>query len=180
MCWQLWCIKLSAFHSHLSINTSYEEFISFEVFFLLVHFQINQLNDSHAQLMVHWLGEGTNVMLCLAREPPPGPTEEVKTTAVPSSVYISYNNGDTFDDKTYMFQLRDADNKTVNSTLDQFSTNPTYNSVSSRAIRTLNCINLDQFKKDVEIYIQVHSVSKRYSRKRREGEYKKKSVLKLS
>lgn len=104
---------------------------------------MNQLNDTHAQLMVHWLGEGTNVMLCLAREPPPGPTEEVKTTAVPSSVYISYNNGDTFDDKSYMFQLNDANNKTVNSTLDQFSTHPVYNTVSSRANHTLKCIHSD-------------------------------------
>lgn len=95
---------------------------------------MNQLNDSHAQLMVHWLGEGTNVMLCLAREPPPGPTEEVKSVAIPSSVYISYNNGDTFDDKTYMFELNDTNGKTIKSTLDQFTTHPIYNTVSSSAI----------------------------------------------
>lgn len=134
---------------------------------MLFHFQINQLNDSHSQLMVHWLGEGTNVMLCLAREPPPGPMEEVKTTAIPSSVYISYNNGDTFDDKTYMFQLLDADNKTVNSTLDQFSTNPTYNTVSSRAIHILECINFDQFKKDFAIYLYIHIYCKLHSSSKR-------------
>lgn len=101
------------------------------VVYLYTFIKINQLNDSHAQLMVHWLGEGTNVMLCLAREPPPGPTEDAKTTAIPSSVYISYNNGDTFDDKTYLFQLVDPKtNETINSTLDQFSTHPTYNTVS--------------------------------------------------
>lgn len=99
--------------------------------FLFILIKINQLNDSHAQLMVHWLGEGTNVMLCLAREPPPGPNEDVKTAAIPSSVYISYNNGDTFDDKTYMFQINDTETgKLINSTLDQFSTHPTYNTVS--------------------------------------------------
>lgn len=95
--------------------------------------------------MVHWLGEGTNVMLCLAREPPPGPTEDSKTTAIPSSVYISYNNGDTFDDKTYLFQLVDSKtNETINSTLDQFSTHPTYNTVS--VIHFFNRINFSQFK----------------------------------
>lgn len=94
--------------------------------------KINELNDSHAQLMVHWLGEGTNVMLCLAREPPPGPNEDVKNAPIiPSSVYISYNNGDTFDDKTYLFQINDtATGKLINSSLDQFSTHPTYNTVS--------------------------------------------------
>lgn len=82
--------------------------------------------------MVHWLGAGTNVMLCLAREPPPGPHEDAKTLpTVPSSVYISYNNGNTFDDKTYLFQINDTTTgKLINSTLDQFSTHTTYNTVS--------------------------------------------------
>lgn len=83
--------------------------------------------------MVHWLGEGTNVMLCLAREPPPGPTDETKTSSAPSSVYISYDNGDTFDDKTYMFQINNTDGKLVNSSVDQFTTHSIYNTVSSRA-----------------------------------------------
>lgn len=78
--------------------------------------------------MVHWLGEGTNVMLCLAREPPPGPQEEQKTPVVPSSVYISYDNGNTFQDKTTMFQI-DVNNTTINSTLDQFITHPEFNTV---------------------------------------------------
>lgn len=81
--------------------------------------------------MVHWLGEGTNVMLCLAREPPPLPTEDVKPTNNPSAVYISYNNGNTFEDKTYLFQINDTKSgKMINSSLDQFSTHPTYNTVS--------------------------------------------------
>lgn len=111
-------------------------FLSFPficLFFLFISFiKINELNDSHAQLMVHWLGEGTNVMLCLAREPPPGPNEDVKTApTIPSSVYISYNNGNTFDDKTYLFQINDTTTgKLINSSLDQFSTHPTYNTVS--------------------------------------------------
>ena len=48
--------------------------------------QHNSLNDSHAQLMVHWLGEGTNVMICLARDPPLGPNDDPNvTTTTPST-----------------------------------------------------------------------------------------------
>lgn len=103
----------------------------FDYFIYFTFIKINQLNDSHAQLMVHWLGEGTNVMLCLAREPPPSPSEDVKSSNNPSAVYISYNNGDTFEDKTYLFQINDTKTgKMFNSSLDQFSTHPTYNTVS--------------------------------------------------
>lgn len=103
--------------------------------FSLDKFQMNRLNDSHAQLMVHWLGEGTNVMLCLAREPPPSYLDDPKSTNVPpSSVYISYDNGDTFYDKTLMFTVNvTTANGSVtvekNSTLDQFITHPNYNTV---------------------------------------------------
>lgn len=97
---------------------------------MLLFLQINHLNDPHAQLMVHWLGEGTNVMLCLAREPPPGPSEEHPENVQPSSVYISYDNGDTFVDRTQLFQL-EINNSTKNSSLDQFITHPNYNTVST-------------------------------------------------
>lgn len=97
---------------------------------IFLQFQVNRLNDTHAQLMVHWLGEGTNVMLCLAREPPPSPLDNVKTSKMePSSVYISYNNGDTFEDKTFLFNIT-INNTTKNSSIDQFVTNPKYNTVS--------------------------------------------------
>lgn len=104
--------------------------------------------------MVHWLGEGTDVMLCLAREPPPGPTEDVKSNTIPSSVYISYDNGNTFEDKTYLFQINDTENKLVNSSVDQFTTHPTYNTVSSRAIYIFKCINLVQFNERVELIFE--------------------------
>lgn len=113
------------------MGTVLNELTGFDYFICFSFIKINQLNDSHAQLMVHWLGEGTNVMLCLAREPPPAPSEEVKPTNNPSAVYISYNNGDTFEDKTYLFQLNDTTTgKMFNSSLDQFTTHPTYNTVS--------------------------------------------------
>lgn len=90
---------------------------------------MNYLNDSHAQLMVHWLGDGTNVMICLAREPPVGPMDETPATSKPSSVYISYDYGDTFEDKTLLFRVL-INGTEMNSTLDQFVTNQNYNTVS--------------------------------------------------
>lgn len=86
--------------------------------------------------MVHWLGDGTNVMICLAREPPLGPLDDVPASAKPSAVYISYDYGDTFVDKTLLFTVpvdrKDVNGKQMNSTLDQFVTNPSFNTVSQR------------------------------------------------
>lgn len=79
--------------------------------------------------MVHWLGEDTNVMLCLAREPPPGPQDDRSQKVQPSSVYISFDNGDTFKDRTTLFQVS-VNGTLTNSTLDQFITHPTFNTVS--------------------------------------------------
>lgn len=79
--------------------------------------------------MVHWLGEGTDVMLCLARQPPPEPSEKPGTPN-PSAVYISYDNGNTFQDKTHLFKVINSTGAEINSTLDEFTTHPTYNTVS--------------------------------------------------
>lgn len=97
---------------------------------VLISLQVNALNDSHAQLMVHWLGEGTDVMICLAREPPLGPMEDAKMaeTPSPSAVFISYDYGDTFQDKTDMFKVS-VNGSEENSTLDQFITHPKFNTV---------------------------------------------------
>lgn len=92
---------------------------------------MNPLQDSHAQLMVHWLGEGTDVMICLARETPLTPAEEstMKSyTPVSSSIYISYDYGDTFIDKSAMFPV-ELNGTIVNSTVDQFMTHPKFHTV---------------------------------------------------
>lgn len=78
--------------------------------------------------MVHWLGDGTNVMLSLARNSPSEQSKNERPDIISPRVYISYDNGNTFEDKTYLFQI----NNTHNSSLDQFTTHPTYNTVSSR------------------------------------------------
>jgi hypothetical protein len=60
---------------------------------LFFFFQHNALNDSHAQLMVHWLGEGTDVMICLARDPPLGPNDDPNSTlTTPSTSEYSVNS----------------------------------------------------------------------------------------
>lgn len=83
--------------------------------------------------MVHWLGDGTNVMICLAREPPLGPLENAKIAPkpAPSAVFISTDYGDTFTDRTNSFQVL-VNGTEINSTLDQFMTHPKYNTVSKK------------------------------------------------
>lgn len=99
--------------------------------------------------MVHWLGEGSDVMICLARDPPLGPNDDPNTTiTAPStsefissfhrelllkisfvvSVFISYDYGDTFQDKTPSFQLNKS-NTIIHSTVDLFVTHPKFNTV---------------------------------------------------
>lgn len=122
----------------------------FEVEVRFLFLQRNALNDSHAQLMVHWLGEGSDVMICLARDPPLGPNDDPNTTiTAPSTskyscssscptlwskifmfaVFISYDYGDTFTDKTENFRLNKS-NTIINSTVDLFVTHPKFNTVS--------------------------------------------------
>lgn len=97
--------------------------------------------------MVHWLGEGSDVMICLARDPPLGPNDDPNTTiTAPSTselqgwlrisitlrlptVFISYDYGDTFQDKTEQFRLNKS-NTMINSTVDLFITHPKFNTVS--------------------------------------------------
>jgi hypothetical protein len=81
--------------------------------------------------MVHWLGENTDVMICLAREPPLGPSEDAKSLPPPnpSSVFISQDYGDTFEDKTELFNLN-VSGQIINSTVDKFMTHPKFNTVS--------------------------------------------------
>lgn len=70
--------------------------------------------------MVHWVGENTDVIICLARDPNhrlPG------TKTDPSAVYISYNYGDSYDNKTDSFKIND----TAYATVDKFYNHPKYN-----------------------------------------------------
>ena len=71
--------------------------------FLVYLFQINHLNDTHKQLMVHWVGENSKVVICLARDPSFGLLDLQPIN--PSAVYISYDDGDNYVNKTDFFKL---------------------------------------------------------------------------
>lgn len=72
--------------------------------------------------MVHWVGEGSNVIICLARDP----TTKNKLPTNSSAVFISYDYGDSFDNKTQMFLLGTNESEGY-ATLDKFYNHPKYN-----------------------------------------------------
>lgn len=79
------------------------------------------LNDSHQQLMVHWVGEGSNVIICLARDSSP----RNKGQILPSALFISYDYGMNFTNKTESFRLGDdADSGYAH--VDKFFNHPKY------------------------------------------------------
>ncbi|XP_055516540.1 sortilin-related receptor isoform X2 [Leucoraja erinacea] len=66
--------------------------------------QVN-LNDSHGQLVVHWAGEKSRVIVALARDNP------FLDGLLTSSVYISYNYGNSFERIDKKFKLEDETKK---------------------------------------------------------------------
>lgn len=82
--------------------------------------QVNKMNDSHQQLIVHWVGEeaniNTNVIICLARNP------KESSRNVPSAVYYSYDYGETYVNKTQYFKI----NATSYALLDKYYIHPRY------------------------------------------------------
>ncbi|KAL4715818.1 hypothetical protein ACJJTC_006397 [Scirpophaga incertulas] len=79
------------------------------------------LNDSHQQLMVHWVGEGSNVIICLARDSSP----RTKGAISPSALFISYDYGKNFTNKTESFRLGDSPDSGY-AQLDKFFNHPKY------------------------------------------------------
>ncbi|XP_037293354.1 sortilin-related receptor isoform X2 [Manduca sexta] len=80
-----------------------------------------QLKDSHQQLMVHWVGEGSNVIICLARDSSP----RNKGGLSPSALFISYDYGKNFTNKTESFRLGSEPDSGY-AQLDKFFNHPKY------------------------------------------------------
>lgn len=89
----------------------------------IVAFQMTQLNDSHHLILVHWIGERNDVIVCLTKN---GKRHTTMGRLLPSAVYISYDYGDTFENKTESFALDDK--KKSYARLDQFVSHPKYTS----------------------------------------------------
>jgi hypothetical protein len=78
--------------------------------------------------MVHWAGEGSDVILCLARDSP----RFAIASSLPSAVYISYDYGNTFENKTDDFKL-DGEGFPY-ALLEKFFIHPKYNSHVSKYV----------------------------------------------
>ncbi|XP_048838564.1 LOW QUALITY PROTEIN: sortilin-related receptor [Brienomyrus brachyistius] len=68
---------------------------------LKVYGKVN-LNDSHNQMVVHWAGERSNVIVALARDSAGASGPKM------SAVYVSYDYGTTFSHISDQFQLSDS------------------------------------------------------------------------
>jgi hypothetical protein len=82
--------------------------------------EVYALNDTRQQLMVHWAGENSRVIICLAKDrvissTPDGGAKFLR----PSTVYISYDFGSTYKNKTDHFKLDDSQNSSY-ANLDKF------------------------------------------------------------
>lgn len=75
--------------------------------------------------MVHWVGEGSNIIICLARDSLPMGNGRNKLTQLtqPSAVYISYDYGETFQNKTSHFKISDEPNADY-AIIDKFHNHP--------------------------------------------------------
>ena len=86
------------------LNLFYRQFFFLFVcwFFFNVYFDLLltqfSLNDTRFMLTVHWAGEGSDVVVCLSRNP-------AQNADTSSSVYVSYDYGRTFIKKDHMFVL---------------------------------------------------------------------------
>ncbi|CAB3366798.1 Hypothetical predicted protein [Cloeon dipterum] len=70
--------------------------------------EVVHLNDTRQQLMVHWAGDNSNLVVCLAKDVTLvfGQTKSLR----PSTVYISYDYGSTFKNRTEFFRLNNSQN----------------------------------------------------------------------
>lgn len=79
--------------------------------------------------MVHWVGEGSDIIICLARD---AINNQINVEMNPSAVFISYNYGETYENKNEFFKKPDG----TNSTVEKFYNHPKYNTHVSNLINT--------------------------------------------
>jgi hypothetical protein len=75
------------------------------------------INDSHYQMVIHWEGEDSKVIVALTRDISPG---NLST----SQVYISYDYGASFTSATEKLKLNNA----TDSLIHMYYNSPAYNS----------------------------------------------------
>lgn len=83
--------------------------------------------------MVHWVGEKSNVIICLARDSTPVlRVQDMRFTRKinPSTVYISYDYGDTFENKNEHFKITDGPEPEY-AQIDKFYNHPKFNTYVS-------------------------------------------------
>ncbi|KAF7992430.1 hypothetical protein HCN44_001755 [Aphidius gifuensis] len=119
--------------------------------------KVNVLNDSHQQLMVHWVGEKSSVIICLARDSASNSRIVSSGTTQPSAVYISYDYGDTFENKTESFKF-ESDSKIQYATLDKFYNHPKFNSyvVFADSANSIIFITNDNGKNIITVPLPFH------------------------
>ncbi|XP_063978327.1 sortilin-related receptor-like [Diachasmimorpha longicaudata] len=124
--------------------------------------KVNVLNDSHQQLMVHWVGEKSDVIICLARDSSSSTVRSPETKAAPSAVYISYNYGDSFENKTEFFKI-DAEHSgggtgASYATLDKFYNHPKFNQycIFADSANKVIFITSDNGKNITRVDLQFH------------------------
>nr|XP_023026797.1 sortilin-related receptor-like [Leptinotarsa decemlineata] len=69
--------------------------------------KINNLHDSHKQLITHWVSGKSKVVICLARDPEPLSTSS-------STVFISYDNGDSYINKKESLKMPNGSYAIIN------------------------------------------------------------------
>ena len=80
------------------------------------------LNDSHYQMIIHWAGEGSKVMVALTKNPLPD--ELPDTSNEDTTVYFSYDYGKSFVEK----QSENMKIGNKRALIDKFYNSPIYNS----------------------------------------------------
>ncbi|KAF5282013.1 hypothetical protein FQA39_LY00537 [Lamprigera yunnana] len=118
--------------------------------------------------MVHWVGEASNIIICLARDPTP----ILLHTLNPSNVYISYDYGDSYEDKTPLFKLNDGNYSSVEKFYNhpKFNTHFVFTDINNKAIFvtknhgknitrldvdfTPNDVSFHEFRQDTFIVLQ--------------------------